>query len=212
MPENDPDQASAREDLCRFLAACYYEPDAAFAEERLFDSIASAASRIDPALAEPARRLGEAFAAQDLQTLLVDYARLFLGPPEALARPYGSFWLSGEPTVMQDSTLAVLELYREGGFDVDEDLFEVPDHVAVELEFMYLLAFKQNEASRADLPDVRSAWERRQAALLGEHLGKWIAPFAAAVKAGAQTDFYRELADLTERFIRMEKARLGTVH
>ena len=93
MPGIDPDQAGAREDLCRYLAGCYYEPGPEFAEEGLFDSMLAAASRIDPGLAEHARRLGEAFAAQDLQTLLVDYTRLFLGPVQTLAKPYGSVWL-----------------------------------------------------------------------------------------------------------------------
>lgn len=39
---------------------------------------------------------------------------------------------------------------------------------------------------------------------LGEHLGRWVGPFTAAVKAGAQSAYYRELAALTERFVRME--------
>ncbi|MDP3865805.1 MAG: hypothetical protein Q8Q75_13955, partial [Rhodoferax sp.] len=75
MSEFEPDKASAREDLFRFLSACYYEPAPEFAEEKLFDSIRLAAARVDPDLADAARRLGEAFAAQDLQTLLVDYTR-----------------------------------------------------------------------------------------------------------------------------------------
>ena len=45
MSDFDPDRASAREDLCRFLAACYYEPGPEFAEEKLFDSMLAAASR-----------------------------------------------------------------------------------------------------------------------------------------------------------------------
>jgi len=204
MPEHDPDKARAREDLCRFLSACYYEPDAAFEEEHLFESMLAAASRLGPELPEPTRRLGEAFTAQDLGTLLVDYNRLFGGPPEALAQPCGAFWLSGDKTAIQESTLAVLELYREGGFEVDEGFLEVPDHIAVELEFLYMLVFKQNEAHRAGLADARAAWEQLQAMFLGEHLGKWVTPFAAAVRAGARTPFYRELADLTERFVRME--------
>lgn len=208
MPDHDADKASAREDLCRFLSACYYEPDAAFAEERLFESMLAAATRIDPEMAESARRLGEAFEAQDLETLLVDYSRLFLGPPEALARPYGSFWLSGEKTVMQDSTMAVLELYREGGFELDEDFMEVPDHVAVELEFLYLLNFKQNEATRAGLADVLASWEHLGQVFMSEHLGQWAKPFAAAVRAHAQTGFYRALAELTERFVHMELERI----
>jgi putative dimethyl sulfoxide reductase chaperone len=206
MPEHDPDKARAREDLCRFLSACYYEPDPAFEEEHLFESMLAAASRLGPELAEPTRRLGEAFTAQELGTLLCDYTRLFAGPPEALAQPYGAFWLSEDKTAMQESTLAVLELYREGGFEVDEGFLEVPDHIAVELEFLYMLVFKQNEAHRAGLADARAAWEQLQAMFLGEHLGKWVTPFAAAVRAGARTPFYRELAGLTERFVRMENA------
>ncbi|MCM2253700.1 MAG: molecular chaperone TorD family protein [Ramlibacter sp.] len=202
--EFDSEKAGAREDLCRFLAACYYEPDPAFEEERLFDSMLAAATRLDAELAASARRLGDAFAAQDLETLLVDYTRLFLGPPEALAKPYGSCWLGAEAALMQESTLAVMELYREGGFEVDEEFMELPDHIAAELEFLYLLVFKQNEAVRAGLPDVRADWAKLQGIFLAEHLGKWVTPFAAAVSAGAQTPFYRELAGLTQRFLGME--------
>jgi TorA maturation chaperone TorD len=213
MPEHDPDKASARADLCRFLSACYYEPDPAFAEERLFGSMLDAAERIaDPQLADLARKLGQSFASQDLQTLLLDYTRLFLGPVQPLARPHGSYWLTGETTLMQDSTMAVLDLYQEGGFELDDEFREVPDHVAVELEFLYLLTFKRNEALRGGLPDVLAKWEQLEKIFVARHLGAWIGPFAAAVKAGAETGFYRQLAELTERFVRTEEARLGTVH
>lgn len=199
----DPEQAVAREDLCRYLAACYYEPAPDFAEERVFESMAEAARRIDPGLAAVAERLGADFTAQDLQTLLVDYTRLFLGPSAPLARPHGSFWLSGESTLMQDSTMEVQSLYQEGGFDLDEELREMPDHVAVELEFLYLLLFKQNEGARAGFDEVVASWAHLQGMFLGRHLGVWIGPFAQAVKDGAETAFYRDLAELTERFVKM---------
>jgi putative dimethyl sulfoxide reductase chaperone len=204
MPDFDPDKATAREDLCRFLAACYYEPGPEFAEERVFNSMLDAARRLDPDLARVAARLGQDFAAQDLEKLLVDYTKLFLGPPQPLARPHGSFWLTGETTLWQDSTLAVLQLYEEAGFDLDDEFREVPDHIAVELEFLYLLTFRQHEAHRAGLADVLLNWQQLKAVFLSRHLGAWIGRFAAAVKAGAQTAFYRDLAELTERFIRME--------
>ena len=212
MPGIDPDTAGAREDLCRYLAGCYYEPGPEFAEERLFDSMLAAAIRIDPDLAEHARRLGEAFAAQDLQTLLVDYTRLFLGPVQTLARPYGSVWLSGESALMQDSSMAVLELYGQGGFEIDEAFRELPDHVAVELEFLYLLIFNLNRARREGDADAASATAALQQRFLAQHLGAWIGPFCAAVQAGAETAFYRELGAFTERFVRMEEARASTVH
>ena len=204
MSEHDPQQAVARADLCRYLAACYYEPGPEFTEEGLFGSMLDAAARVDPDLAAHARRLGDAYTAQDAQTLLVDYTRLFLGPVDPRARPYGSFWLSGEATLMQESTVAVLELYGQGGFEIDEEFRELPDHVAVELEFLYLLIFKQNQAKALGRRDELAAAERLQQEFLGVHLGAWIDPFTAAVRAGAETPFYRELAAFTARFVRMQ--------
>lgn len=211
MHEYDPDEASAREDLCRFLSACYYEPAPEFAEEKLFDSMLIAATRLHPALADHARKLREAFAAQDLQTLLVDYTRLFLGPIQALASPYGSSWLSVPAQAEDNPPPAVLDLYSEGGFEIDEEFRELPDHVAVELEFLYLLTFTKNQAAKAGSADEVTATELLQRRFLGEHLGAWIVPFSAAVVAGAETAFYRELAVFTERFVRMQAGTL-TVH
>jgi TorA maturation chaperone TorD len=211
MPDYAPDEPTARQDLCRFLSACYYEPAPAFAEEKLFDSMRVAATRLDPDLADHARRLGEAFAAQDLQTLLVDYTRLFLGPIEALASPYGSSWL-GAPVETEDNPPpAVLALYDEGGFEIDDAFHELPDHVAVELEFLYLLGFTQNQARLAGHSAALAASEGLQQRFLAEHLGAWIGPFTAAVKSGAQTAFYRELAALTARFVRMQST-VSTIH
>src|SRR3990167_8840507 len=209
MSDYAPDEASARADLCRFLSACYYEPASEFAEENLFRSMLVAAASIHPDLADSARKLGEAFAAQDLQTLLVDYTRLFLGPMQALASPYGSSWLSAPVQTEENPPLAVLDLYSAGGFEIDEEFRELPDHVAVELEFLYLLIFNKNQASQAGNMDDLTLTELLQRRFLGEHLGVWMGPFAAAVKAGADTAFYRELAALTERFVRMEAGALS---
>lgn len=206
MAVRDSARNQAREDFCRFLAACYYEPCAAFEEEKLFESMQAAAALLDPELHSGAQRLGDAFKIEGQETLLLDYTRLFLGPTGALARPYGCVWLTGDGSLMQDSTVDVLELYREGGFELDEDFRELPDHIAAELEFLYLLIFRKNRAAShsgngtgtsEDIDSIRSRF-------LAEHLGKWAGPFTAAVQAGAQSAFYRELADLTQRFVRAE--------
>ena len=110
MTHDELEQGAVRADFCRFLAACYYEPGAEFAEEKLFDSMAGAAGRIDPDLAKGVRRLGEAFSAAPPEALLVDYTRLFLGPVDALAKPYGCVWMGTEKTLMQESTMAVVGL------------------------------------------------------------------------------------------------------
>jgi TorA maturation chaperone TorD len=201
--------ATAAEDLCRFLSACYYEPTQMFAEEHLFESMAAAAQKLHPDLAALAQGLGAAFAAQDLQTLLVDYTRLFLGPVNPLASPYGSVWLTGEKTLMQDTTQSVLGLYAQGGFDIDEAFQELPDHVAVELEFLYLLNFRIREATAAGAGAEAAAERPRLSALreqfLDQHLGAWVGPFTQAVQAGAECAFYRDVAALTALFVQLQR-------
>lgn len=197
-------RAGAREDFCRYLAACYYEPSNDFSEERLFDAMVAAASAIDPALADSARRLGAAFFAVDVQDLLVDYARLFVGPSQPVAMPYATFWLTADPSQRHDSTMAVLDFYDEGGFEVSDELRELPDHVAVELEFLYLLTFTQNQAREDGDADELSASSALRSRFVHQHVGAWIEQFAAAVNAGASAAFYKELAELTLRFVRME--------
>jgi TorA maturation chaperone TorD len=114
----DPAQRLARADLCRFLAACYYEPCVEFVEERLFDSMCAAAERLDPDLAQRARRLADAFHRQTLDDLLVDYTRLFLGPGPVATQPYGRVWMDGEKPV--------LPMYAEAGFEIDESSATCP--------------------------------------------------------------------------------------
>ncbi|MFM2059962.1 MAG: hypothetical protein RLY71_4347 [Pseudomonadota bacterium] len=196
----------ARVDLWRYVAACYYEPTEAFVEEHLFESMRRAALSVDTGLAEQAEQLGAAFAADDMQTLLVDYTRLFLGPMKPHAQPYGSFWLTGEYTVMQEATLSVLDLYEQGGFAVDDAFQELPDHVAVELEFVYQLAFRQHQARLTgdEVELARLTGVRQQ--FMAVHLGAWAGHFCTALQAGAETGFYRQLGAFTARLVQLESA------
>ena len=100
--------------------------------------------------------------------------------------------------------MAVLEIYREGGFDLSEDFRELPDHIAAELEFLYLLIYRENAAQReSDLDGLATTLKLRER-FLAAHLGAWIAPFTTAMESAAQTDYYRILADLTRRFVASE--------
>lgn len=182
---------AARAELCRFLAGCYYEPGAHLGEESVFESMQGAAGHIDAELAAEAGRLGAAYAEEGLQDLLVDYTRLFLAPGANAAKPYASVWLEegGGPP----GPVSVVDLYAAAGFEVAGDFADLPDHIAAELEFLYLLIFH----GRGDL-------ERR---FVAGHLGPWVRPFAHAVERYAQSRFYRDLARLTRRFVELEAQR-----
>jgi TorA maturation chaperone TorD len=184
--EENPSHRLARAELFRFVAACYYEPGPEFVEERLFDSMCAAAERLDPDLARRARRLADAFARQPLEELLVDYTRLFLGPGPVAAQPYARVWMNGEQPI--------LPMYAEAGLEMDEGFRDLPDHITAELEFLYVLIYQGGP-------------ENLRQRFLKEQLGPWVRPFTHAVKGGAETAFYRELAELTERMVTLEGAR-----
>ena len=118
----------------RLLAQCYYLPD-----EELIEALEHSKE-----LARWRRGGGEStWAVDDLDSLKVDYTRLFLGPYLLLAPPYGSLYLENTRTVMGDSTMDAKQRYQEAGLDLT--LKEAPDHVAIELEFMYYLIYREIE-------------------------------------------------------------------
>jgi TorA maturation chaperone TorD len=197
---------AASADFCRLLAAGYYQPDPAFAEERMFEAMARAGAALGPTFEGDARALGEAFAREDPQALLVDYTRLFIGPAAKLASPYASTWLGRDGA---SPAVPVLKFYEEGGFDVDDQFRDLPDHVAAELEFLYLVIYRQAEATLARDVDALAKWEALERRFLREHLAAWVPPFTQAVRDGATSCFYRRLADLTERFVTVERASLA---
>lgn len=209
MTEPEARVALAREDVFRYIAACYYQPEPAFEDEGMFMSLLDAVSLIDESMMRYARKMGEEFSVAGTETLLLDYTRLFLGPTTIPAKPYGSVWLEGEKTVMGDSTMAVLELYREAGFDIDEDFRDLPDHIAVELEFLYLLIFRENEARMlGDASRLNSLIDLKKR-FLSNHLGRWVVPFTSAILAFAECGFYRHLAELTRAFVERESLAAG---
>jgi TorA maturation chaperone TorD len=107
---------------------------------------------------------------------------------------------------MRESSMDVLELYREGGFDLAEDFRELPDHIAAELEFLYLLLFRENRALRDDdatLPEVLSLKRR----FIEGHLGAWAPAFCRAVAVGTASEYFQALSGLTARFVALEASR-----
>lgn len=206
MEPDEVERMLARADVCRFLAACYYEPTPELAEEYVFDSMLLSARRIDTALAPAVSHLGEAFLAEKNDDLLIDYTRLFLGPTDILAKPYGSWWLTGEKALMQDATVAIADLYRQAGFEMDETFHELPDHIAAELEFLYLLNYRGAQAHVSVDAAAGQGIAMLRRRFLAEHLGRWAQPFTESVEHNARTRFYKQLAVVTRLVIAGESA------
>ena len=205
MPEINLSGNQQKATVYRLLSACFYQPEDRFVAEDLFGQLVNALNSSEPELEDLAKSMKVAFCQPGTEKLLGDYSRLFLGPFEIPAKPYGSVYLDGEKVVMGDSTMKVKACYRDAGFDVAEDFREMPDHIAVELEFLYLLSFRQNEALALDDSETVKRWQEFEQNFLQNHLGLWVEDFCRRICDHAETDFYRLLAELTDKFVRQQK-------
>lgn len=183
-----------RADSFRLLAASFYEPQRGIFEEGLLHNLAGSLKMPCPVAADYAAEMIKLLSAYSDEELLVDYSRLFVGPAELLAAPYGSVYLEKDRRVMGDSTMAVLDFYKSRGLVMDGDFKELPDHIAVELEFMYYLVFKEIEA--LELPDMTAAAAvlESQEFFMNKFLCPWADKLADKMMEGAETAFYRALA------------------
>ncbi len=184
----------------KVLAECYYPPG-----DDLMVGLKELTETSSASICQIADKAEEV---TDLEPLRVDHAKLFVGPYKLLAPPYGSVYLE-DGKLMGDSTMQVKNLYSEEGLDFI--LKETPDHVAVELEFMYFLINKTLETQDQSGPTEECCYQQKQRSFFAGHLGQWLPIFAAKVEENAQTDFYRTLGNVTRRFIEEELTELGQV-
>lgn len=207
MTGNDRITAT-REDAYRLLAACYYSPTPALREEGCPATLATLLEGLAPAAAQYAANAAVAADNCTLEALAVEHARLFVGPFQLVAPPYGSFYLDEAKTVMGDSTARVAAFYHACGLHLADDFHELPDHFAVELEFMSYLAFKEREAEAAgDKTEVRR-FISLQREFLDSFLLPWLEPFTSAVVIDAEAPFYQAIARCTAAFIHADLAAL----
>lgn len=136
--------------------------------------------------------------------LAADYMRVFFGHgynAHAAAYPYESVYTSEKRLLMQDARDEVLALYRAAGLDKQESWKEGEDHIALELEYMQILAARTAEALAAGEDDLSVSLARSQYNFLDEHLLSWVPLLTAEMQRFAKTDFYRGLGYLTEGFL-----------
>ncbi|WP_285906970.1 TorD/DmsD family molecular chaperone [Pseudodesulfovibrio pelocollis] len=190
----DPRCLAAME-IFSLLATCYSTP-----VPELPKKIADTPGRLLPLgedIAAQARQLAEALEGEDPQELLKDYSRLFVGPFELLAPPFGSVYLDKGRVMMGDSTREVLRHYREAGMNMSDGFKSPPDHVVAELEFLALQAYRTMEAETRGDPDSAREHADRLRNFFAAHPGRWLDRFASAVAQEAQTGFYRALGRFT---------------
>lgn len=115
----------------------------------------------------------------DIVKLQNEYVRLFINAlPEVPCTPYASVYLEGR--CMGEKTVEIKKLYEKHGLITDE----MPDHIAVELEFLNYLKHLElkGEPVESDL------------AMFVEHMLSWTPAFFKKVEEYDNTGFYKAVA------------------
>ena len=125
---------------------------------------------------------------EELDDLLWDYTRLFIGPYKLPCPPWESVYTSPKRLLMQDAATAVLKMYREAGLAISTPEV-MPDHIGAELNFLAVLLQKVDSDEKGRDQHI-SVVER----FLTEHLLKWAPSFTDDMEKAAETPFYKALA------------------
>ena len=199
--ENLVNHESSRMTAFRILSDCFFLPDPGLTE--LLEDLEFNMTNVCKTAVPLIQNMRKEFkAAADLEPLKVDFAKLFVGPYQLSAAPYGSVYLEGERKMMGNSTLDVRERYRDAGLDTAKTFKDAPDHISAELEFMHFLIYKEIEAfGNSDL-EMATAFIQKQRSFLEDHLMAWVPEFTANVIEHAETLFYKNLALSTETFLK----------
>ncbi len=208
----DRDEFIAREktrgDCYRFLAACFYQPEhEVLFGESLLKNLDASIALISPEAALFSGKLAHAASRYSDEDLRAEYARLFVGPHDLKAPPYGSVYLDAGRRVMGDSTLEVMKWYSREGLTVDGDFNELPDHIAAELEFMYYLVYKETEAWERSERERAMQFISTQDEFLRTVLGQWVQPFCSAINEHTDNEWFTALADCAAAFVMHEHAQ-----
>ena len=151
-------------------------------------------------LAQACSQLAAAGSIASLGDLRIEYARLFTGPGRTAVMCYASEYLDASeqgPGRLNGSATDYAEaLYKSEGASLVAARADLPDHMTIELEFLYLLC-RREEAAWTAGDDVEAARLRRSLdAFLRRHAGLWMPRFAASVRALAEQGVYVALAEL----------------
>ena len=191
-----------RGDCFKLFAACFYPPKRSlFLEEAVLENLSRLLETVCPEAVVYAKEMARTLEQAADGDLAVAHAKLFVGPFELQAPPYGSLYLESPKRLMGDSTMDVLKMYQSAGLDLSGDFQDAPDHIAAELEFMYFLIARELQSLRAGHREEASGYLKMQQEFHGKYLRPWIEPFGERIRTNSEHEFYKLLAESLSAFI-----------
>lgn len=147
----------------------------------------------------------------DPEQLSFEYNRLFVGPARLPCPPYESVYRKGvtelgSGALNGPSTLDASRKYAEAGVALAPSFKDLPDHIAIELDFMSYLCSKELSSETSE-DSQRS--RKLQEEFLKLHLAPWIQEFSERILSSTNSPFYRTLALTLNEFMKDEREYFG---
>ena len=219
MDEQAISVALARSRVYRFLSTAFLYPEGDFLPP-LRQGLDEGGAGFHPArfgsstgghkaLREALESLGSSLTGLTLQDLQAEHRRIFGHVISQECPPYEAQY--GCSHVFQQAQILgdIAGFYRAFGLEVSDQAKDRLDHIAVELEFMYFLAYKEAYALAHHGEEAASSCREAQRKFFHEHLGRWAPLFFQLLGKKAQEGFYRKLASFALAFLDEEHQRLG---
>jgi TorA maturation chaperone TorD len=142
-----------------------------------------------------------------IQELACEFSRLFIGPGKHIS-PHESVHheLNGGDwgKLWGKSTVEVQKFIKSTGMTFLDNFKGMPDHIAVEFEFMKQLTLQEKQSLEAKETEKTKYYVSIQKKFLKKHIGCWVPGFCEKVIEKAELVFYRNLGILTKQFIEYE--------
>ena len=131
--------------------------------------------------------------------LSVDFAEISL----VNLIPYESFYVREDGMIESGGDNPVYKFYEEFDFTVEKGIARVlsPDHIGVELEFMYMLCEAQIQALNESDEESAKEIQALQKSFMEKHILKWMPLYLINVKNEASTPLYHDGAMTGLEFI-----------
>jgi len=174
---------------------------------RLYEAILQAHHALRPN-DQPTRKEPE----PPTERLSREHLRLFVGPGKVPCPPYESVYRQDRPVmerglVMGPSAADVRHRYTEAGLVLPKNFTDLPDHIAVEMEFMHFLCAEELKFVEQGNLQESERRKKMQQEFAKEHL-EWVQRFADRVLKSTNSSFYKSAAELLKEFVKNESQYL----
>lgn len=181
------EQSRSLAEIYGFLALTMRYPDSTLLDDDFFAAFENLLDALGLTAERDAINSWRSRDAQYIDTLQIEYTRLFINAaPHLIAPPYGSFYLDGDRNLQGKSTEKTRDFYRQYGYDIT-DTTEPADHIRIELEFLAAL--------------VRDNQLEAEEEFLHTILRPWFTPFSAKITEAGAHPFYSTALQVIGFFI-----------